>query len=230
MTTARSVPTPVIIAASIAAAAAIGVAGAFADGGWTKEGAHEAARLTARTSFPIFILAWSASALARLWPGGWRGVLLRRRRAIGLAFAGAHGVHLIALLIVVLVFRDPPAWTTLIGGSLGYVLVAAMAFTSHDAAVRALGPRNWRCCTRQGAMPSPGFSLSPIMDACKSSLGLRSQRWRCSAWLWRCASPPGSRRARAAASAFRARSSSAQAPGRLPPLSAAAHARGRACR
>lgn len=118
--------------------------GYFEFGGWTADGAGAAARYTARFSFPIFILAWSASALAKLWPGGWRTVLLRRRRAVGLSFAAAHFVHLAALLIAVIVFASPRSATTIYGGGAGYVFVALMAITSNDWSVRALGPRKWK--------------------------------------------------------------------------------------
>lgn len=144
MTAGRRVSTPTIIAVSTLAAAAIAALGFMLEGGWTADGAAAAARLTARFSFFWFITAWSASALAKLWPGGWRGVLLRRRRAVGLGFAAAHFVHLGALLIAVLVFATPRSLTTIYGGGFGYVMVALMALTSNDWSVRTLGPRNWK--------------------------------------------------------------------------------------
>lgn len=152
MTSARSVPTPAIIGAVTLVALLIVAYGYFEFGGWNAEGAGAAARYTARFSFPIFVAAWSASALAALWPGGWRSVMLRRRRAIGLSFAAAHFVHLAALLIVVLIFGSEPKVTTLYGGGAGYVLVALMALTSNDAAVRQLGPRNWKALHTFGAL------------------------------------------------------------------------------
>lgn len=144
MTAGRRVSTPMIIAVSTLAAAAIATLGFVLEGGWTADGAAAAGRLTARFSFFWFITAWSASALAKLWPGGWRGVLLRRRRAVGLGFAAAHFVHLGALLIAVLVFATPRSLTTIYGGGFGYVMVALMALTSNDWSVRTLGPRNWK--------------------------------------------------------------------------------------
>lgn len=111
-----------------------------------------AARYTARFSFPIFVLAWFASALAALWPGGWRAVLLRRRRAIGLSFAAAHFVHLAALLIAVFVFSAQPSAKTIYGGGFTYVLIAAMALTSNDWSVRTLGPRNWKTLHTLGGL------------------------------------------------------------------------------
>lgn len=140
----RAVSTPALIGLATLSAALIAVYGYAEFGGWGADGAGAAARYTARFSFPIFVLAWSASALAKLWPGSWRNVLLRRRRAIGLSFAGAHGVHLVALLVVVLVFDRQASATTLYGGGFGYVLVTLMALTSNDWSVRTLGLRSWK--------------------------------------------------------------------------------------
>jgi methionine sulfoxide reductase heme-binding subunit len=152
MTSARSVSTLAIV--GLTALAAIGVvAYGYAEfGGWNAEGAGAAARYTARFSFPIFVLAWSASALATLWPGGWRGVMLRRRRAIGLSFAAAHGVHFAALLVAVLVFAAQPSAKTVYGGGFGYVMVALMALTSNDWSLRKLGPRNWKALHTFGGL------------------------------------------------------------------------------
>lgn len=140
----RSVSTPAIITLSALVAAAIVALGYTVEGGWSQDGALAAARWTARFSFIWFITAWSASAIAKLWPGGWRTVLLRRRRAVGLGFAAAHFVHLVALLVAVIIFAEPRSATTIYGGGLGYVFVALMALTSNDWSVRTLGPRNWK--------------------------------------------------------------------------------------
>lgn len=144
MTSARSVSTPAIIGLATFAALGVVAYGYAEFGGWNAGGAGAAARYTARFSFPIFVLAWSASALTTLWPGGWRSVMLRRRRAIGLSFAAAHFVHFAALLIAVFVFAAQPSAKTIYGGGFTYVLIAAMALTSNDWSVRKLGPRNWK--------------------------------------------------------------------------------------
>lgn len=140
----RAVSTPAIIAIATLIAASIAGLGYALFGGWNAEAAGAAARWTARHSFLWFITAWSASSIAKLWPGGWRSVMLRRRRAIGLGFAAAHGVHLAALLTVVLVFGRESSATTIYGGGAAYVFVALMALTSNDWSVRTMGPRNWK--------------------------------------------------------------------------------------
>src|SRR5262245_53659438 len=151
MTSARSIPTAGLIALATLGAAGVAGLGFALEGGWSREGAEAAARFTARFSFLWFVAAFSASALATLWPGGWRAVMLRRRRAIGLGFAAAHFVHLGALLTVVVLFATPASATTVIGGGAGYVFVTLMALTSNDWSVRALGPRNWKLLHTAGA-------------------------------------------------------------------------------
>lgn len=113
-------------------------------GGWTKEGVLAGTTITARWAFPWFILAWSASSLVRLWPGGWRTRLLRRRRALGLAFAANHFVHLGFVVAAVTQFGETrPLFVYLLGGG-AYVMIAAMALTSNDAAQRWMGLRRWK--------------------------------------------------------------------------------------
>lgn len=68
---------------------------------------------------------------------------MRQRRYVGLGFAAAHTIHGICfawLLAVTDVTR--PAKVFAFGGG-GYLIMWAMAATSNDAAMRALG-RNWK--------------------------------------------------------------------------------------
>lgn len=101
--------------------------------------AHMAARWTARAAFPIFILTYSASSLVRLWPNEATKRWLRFRRQWGLGFTLAHTVHLAALVTFLTMSGEPPKPTTLIGGGAAYVLLYAMALTSNDASMRAMG-------------------------------------------------------------------------------------------
>ncbi len=98
-----------------------------------------AARWTARVGFPIFILTYSASSLVRLWPNAMTRTVLRYRRQWGLGFAFAHSVHLMALVTFLDVSGQPPKLPTLVGGGGGYLLLYAMALTSNDASMRAMG-------------------------------------------------------------------------------------------
>lgn len=109
----------------------------------TVEGWQLAARWTARVGLPVFLVAYLASSLVRLWPGPLTKALLRGRRWWGLGFAASHTVHLYALVTYLQVSGEYRSPGSLIPGGLAYVLLYAMALTSSDAAMRMLG-RNWK--------------------------------------------------------------------------------------
>jgi DMSO/TMAO reductase YedYZ heme-binding membrane subunit len=161
----------------------------------TVEGANLAARWTARAALPLFLIAYCASSLRTLWPNALTGALVRRRRQWGLAFALAHFIHFVALALNIWVFGPSRAPETLIGGGLAYALIAAMAVTSNDAAVRAMGPW-WRWLHRIGihyvwliftisyvsrtvhidpAYHATGLIFAPLMFA---ALAVRLAAWR----------------------------------------------------
>jgi methionine sulfoxide reductase heme-binding subunit len=119
------------------------VAAAFVMGGSNADIALHAARWTARAALPLFLIAFLASSLLRLWPGEATKMLVRRRRQWGLGFALAHGIHLVALGINVLVFGPSRAPETLVGGGLAYALIFLMALTSNDWSVKKLG-KGWK--------------------------------------------------------------------------------------
>lgn len=102
-----------------------------------------AARYTARTSFTLFIIVYLIAPIAAIMPEFSAG-LKSMRRGMGLAFAGAHFVHLGALVTYFQVSGDTPQISTVIGGGLAFVLIGLMAITANDAAVRTLGAANWR--------------------------------------------------------------------------------------
>ncbi|WP_296600605.1 hypothetical protein [Phenylobacterium sp.] len=143
-------PTWTIVLGAALAALILGLAFMQAFGGWTRDGVLAGAAITARWAFPWFIAAWSASSLAKLWPGGWRTALLRRRRAVGLAFAANHFVHLGFVVAAVSQFGETrPLFVYLAGGG-AYLMIAAMALTSNDAAQRWMGPKGWRLLHAMG--------------------------------------------------------------------------------
>lgn len=122
----------------------IGLANAVLFGGWSLDGASAATRITARCSFVWFIVAWGIGPLAHLWRGGWRSALLRRRRAIGLGFMAAHFVHLIALTTYIGYFGHESSVVAIVGGGLCYVVLFAMALTSHNWWIARLAPKRWK--------------------------------------------------------------------------------------
>lgn len=181
---------------SAAVALALGVAGAIvagmvAIGGWSEDALQLASRYTARFAFLVFVPVYAASSLHRLWPSSRTRALVRGRRALGLAFAAAHGVHLAALTayqITVARVPDPP---TLVVGGGAFLMMFAMAATSNDAAVRRLG-RNWRRLHRTGVhwlwlvftfsyagrVAEGRLAFVPLLALALAALGLRIAAWR----------------------------------------------------
>jgi methionine sulfoxide reductase heme-binding subunit len=98
-----------------------------------------ASRYTARASFALFLVTYSASSLLRLWPSTATNLLVRHRRQWGLGFAFIHTVHLAALAAYNITILTMPAVQTFLGGGLAYGLMFVMALTSNDASRRALG-------------------------------------------------------------------------------------------
>ena len=115
------------------------------DGG--VEGVRLVIRATARTSLALFLIAFTASSLMRLWPGDATRWIVRNRRWFGLGFAWSHLLHLLAILWLFGNYAGQvpaPPMATLVGGSIAYVFIALMAATSFDGAVRWMGARNWQ--------------------------------------------------------------------------------------
>lgn len=111
------------------------------------EGLRSAIRATARSSFVLFLIAFTASAFAVLVPSPFSKALVRERRFIGLAFAFSHLVH------AVLIYRYGqlntefwPARTVVnnIPGGTAYVFILLMALTSFKGPARLLGPKAWK--------------------------------------------------------------------------------------
>lgn len=112
------------------------------------EGVRMVIRFTARSSLLLFCLAFSATALAQLWPNGWTRWQRRNRRYLGLSFAASHAIHALAIVTFARLdpaaFRDATSPASFIFGGVGYAVILAMSMTSFDRAVALIGPRAWR--------------------------------------------------------------------------------------
>ncbi|MBR0833561.1 hypothetical protein JQ612_10180 [Bradyrhizobium manausense] len=112
------------------------------------EGVRMVIRFTARSSLLLFCLAFSAAALARLWPNAWTRWQRRNRRYLGLSFAVSHAIHAVA--IVAFARMDPAGFmqatspASYIFGGIGYAAIVAMSATSFDRTAALVGPRAWR--------------------------------------------------------------------------------------
>ena len=117
-------------------------------GGWETAAIRLAIRSTARTSLGLFLLAFSASSLAKILPSRKTLWLLRNRRWLGLSFAFSHLLH---AGVVFLFYRNAPDlfWflekpLNFTVGLIGYVFVVTLAATSFNGAVQRLGLFVWR--------------------------------------------------------------------------------------
>jgi sulfoxide reductase heme-binding subunit YedZ len=112
------------------------------------DGVRMVIRFTARTSRLFFCLAFSAAALARLWPNAWTRWQRRKGRYLGVTFAASHAIHAAAIAcFAVMAPADYIAATsaaTYIFGGIGYAFIIAMTATSFDRTAAAIGPRAWR--------------------------------------------------------------------------------------
>src|SRR5450432_1961514 len=112
------------------------------------DGVRMVIRFTARTSLLFFALAFSAGALAALWPNGWTRWQRRNRRYLGLAFVVSHAIH--AAAIVAFATLDPVAFHqnsmagSIVSGGIAYAFIVAMALTSFDRSAAWIGPKAWQ--------------------------------------------------------------------------------------
>ena len=112
------------------------------------DGVRMVIRFTARTSLLLFALAFSAAALARLWPNPWTRWQRRNRRYLGVSFAASHAIHAVAIICFAAMapadYMAATSAATYLFGGIGYAFIIAMTATSFDRAAASLGPRAWR--------------------------------------------------------------------------------------
>lgn len=105
-------------------------------------------RVTARTSIALFLLAFTASALAQLAPNAMTAWQLRNRRYLGVSFAASHTIHLLAIIRLASMDQSQFWQGTNLGaimpGGIAYGFIIALGVTSFDRSVAWLGPRRWR--------------------------------------------------------------------------------------
>lgn len=120
--------------------------------GTEEAGIRALVRVTARISFAIFVPVYLASPLRRLWPSAPTRWVLRNRRYLGVSFAWAHGLHLLAIAMLAILLGDAfeSSLLTIVFGGATYLLVFGMAATSFDRSARWLGPQRWNLLHRCG--------------------------------------------------------------------------------
>lgn len=127
------------------------------------EALRSSIRVTARTSFALFLATFLASSLAALVPSDFTRGLLRERRFLGLAFAFSHAVHAVLIMLYVTFFPET-FWhgrsvAANIPGSIGYLFITLLAITSFPYAVKLLGARVWKGLHSTGTWVIAGVFL-----------------------------------------------------------------------
>ncbi len=159
--------------------------------GWNDASFHLAMRTTARISFLLFFIAFTASSLNRLWPAKSTQWLRRNRRYIGVSFAVSHTVHLALIITIAFAipepFRSEQRIAGVVLGTIAYGFIFAMALTSSNRAQTWFGPGKWQALHKTGGyfillvftltyvkhlMTNPAF-YSPFIVAVAAILGLR---------------------------------------------------------
>jgi methionine sulfoxide reductase heme-binding subunit len=112
-------------------------------GGINEQAMRMGIRATARTSVILFISAFIASSLVKLWSSPVSSWLIKNRRFLGISMAVSHTYHAIVLFGLWYVTAGV-APTIEPVSAFGYVLLYAMAITSFKAPAELLGKRNWQ--------------------------------------------------------------------------------------
>jgi hypothetical protein len=168
----------------------LGLATLLAVVGAGESGVRAGVRATARSSLLLFLPAFVASSLRRLWVSPISAWMLRNRRQIGVSFAVSHALHGALILWLALgwpkSFWSNTSLVTIVLGGIGFAFVAALAATSSDRAVAWLGRQRWKRLHRTGvwylwivffaSYVPPAFgqpSRIPYAAAIVGALGLR---------------------------------------------------------
>ncbi len=149
------------------------------------EGSRAAIRVTARTSFLLFLAAFTASSFASLLPGPFTRFLLRERRIIGLSFAFSHLLHAVAITSFGVL--NPAFWPARsalanLPGTVGYIAILALAITSHRGSPGAWDRPPGVACTSPACGSSRRCLPTRTSSAFRATSGMRCRR--------RCCSPP----------------------------------------
>lgn|ERR1700722_17629821 len=106
-----------------------------------------------RVALPLFLLAFTASSLATLWPNELTRWLLRNRRYFGLGFAFGMAWHLSFVGYSIYSFGLSASGLTARGLALdlmGLTFLLLMTLTSFRRSARRLSPENWRRLHKTG--------------------------------------------------------------------------------
>jgi DMSO/TMAO reductase YedYZ heme-binding membrane subunit len=111
--------------------------------GMNEQAMRMSIRATGRTSLILFLSAFIASSLFKLWSSPFSSWLNKNRRFLGISMAVSHTYHAIVLFGLWYVTAGV-APTIEPVSAFGYVLLYAMAITSFKSPAELLGKRNWK--------------------------------------------------------------------------------------
>ena len=113
-----------------------------------------ALRATARISLGLFLAAFVASSVNRLWRTRASKWLLRNRRNLGVAFAVSHFIHFgfiaARALTQTSAFWETRVPSSLIPGATAYLFIVAMFITSFRRPTKWLGRTKWKILHKTG--------------------------------------------------------------------------------
>jgi DMSO/TMAO reductase YedYZ heme-binding membrane subunit len=103
-----------------------------------------------RCALPLFLVAFTASSLATLWPSAGTRWLLANRRYIGLAFAFAMAWHFSFVAYTIGSFGNPLNAKATALDVIGFVFLLLLTLTSFRSGARRLSRANWRRLHKTG--------------------------------------------------------------------------------
>jgi DMSO/TMAO reductase YedYZ heme-binding membrane subunit len=103
-----------------------------------------------RCALPLFIVAFTASSLATLWPSRATRWLLVNRRYFGLAFAFAMAWHFSFVLYTISSFGNPLSAKATALDVIGFIFLLLLTLTSFRWGARRLSASNWRRLHKTG--------------------------------------------------------------------------------
>ena len=103
-----------------------------------------------RCALPLFVLAFTASSLAILWPSTLTRWMLANRRYIGLSFAFAMALHFGFVAYFIWSFGNPLNFRATLMDVVGFSFLLMMTLTSFRWGARYLSRANWRRLHKTG--------------------------------------------------------------------------------
>jgi sulfoxide reductase heme-binding subunit YedZ len=103
-----------------------------------------------RCALPLFLVAFTASSLATLWPSAGTRWLLANRRYIGLAFAFGMAWHFSFVAYRIWTFGNPLNAKATALDVIGFVFLLLLTLTSFRSFARHLSRVNWRRLHKTG--------------------------------------------------------------------------------